>query len=115
MAQLRHDYEGFRSQSAEILVVVPNGPKLIAKHVRENKPPYPILTDKGGLVAEQYGIGVRRTILPTLSCFFTPTVLLVDRAGAVRYTNYTRSYIREPDNREPLSVLELLAAERVPV
>jgi len=111
MAQLRHDYEGFRSRETEILVIVPNGPRMIAKHVRDFAPPYPILTDKGGQVAQLYGICVRRTVLPALSCVFTPAIFLVDRSGTVRYANYTQSYIREPDNGEPLAVLDRLAVE----
>lgn len=114
MAQLRQDYEAFRSRNAEMLVVVPNGPRMIGKHMRECAPPYAILSDKGGRVAVQYGICVRRTILPALSCVLTPTLFLIDRAGTVRYTNYTRSYVREPDDREPLAVLDDMAGEGLP-
>jgi peroxiredoxin len=87
---------------------------MIEKHVRENDTPYPILTDKGGQVAEEYGIGVRRTIVPALRCLLAPTPILVDRSGTVLYTNYTCGYIEEPDNREPLAVLDNLVEERLP-
>ncbi len=102
MAQLRHDYLQFKAADTEVLVIVPNGQRMIAKHVQEHKPPYRILSDKGAEVARQYGAQPKN--LPFLSAF-RPTVFLVDKAGKILYTNYTGSYIAEPDNREPLAVL----------
>jgi peroxiredoxin len=102
MAQLRHDYPKFKALNTQVLVIVPNGSKMIARHVQQNNPPYPILSDKGTQVAEQYGIDTRRTVLITA---FTPTVILVNQTGKVCYTNYQTSYIKEPNNNEPLAVL----------
>ncbi len=109
MAQLRHDHSRFKALNAEVLVVVPNGPKMIARHVSDNGTPYPILSDKGAAVAKLYQIDARRTLLPSVTVF-TPTVLLVDRSGSIRYTNYTTSYIKEPDNNEPLAELARMVA-----
>ena len=106
MAQLRHDYEKFKAADAEILVIVPNGRKMIERHVQEHNPPYRILSDKGGAVAKQYGTDPKS--LPFLSAF-KPAVFVVDISGKVVYTNYTASYMAEPDNREPLAVLTLPA------
>jgi len=39
----------------------------------------------------------------------TPSVFLVDRGGRIRYAHYASSLIAEPDNREPLAVLEAMA------
>jgi hypothetical protein len=48
-------------------------------------------------------------------CSFTPSVFLIDQMGKILYTNYQTSYIKEPDNQEPLAVLaELKANARVP-
>jgi peroxiredoxin len=102
MAQLRHDYEKFRAADTDVLVIVPNGRKMIEKHVQENKPPYRIVSDKGGTVAKQYGIEPKS--LPFLTAF-KPAVFLVDKSGTLLYTNYTSSYVAEPDNRQPLAVL----------
>ena len=102
MAQLRHDYPKFKALDTEVLVIIPNGPKMIARYIHSNNPPYPILSDKGARVAEQYHIDTKHIL--RLSAF-TPTVLLVDRTGMIRYTNYQTSYVQEPDNNEPLSVL----------
>ncbi len=105
MAQLRHDYQKFSDLNTQVLVMVPNGPKMIEKYVVTNAVPYPILTDKNGLVASRYGVNIRNTILPGMRQLFKPSVFLVDRSGIIRYSNYLKSYIQEPDNREPLAVL----------
>jgi peroxiredoxin len=103
MAQLRHDYPKFRALQTEVLVIVPNGPRMIERFVREHHIPYPILTDKGSVVAAQYGIKIKKAVWVTA---LKPCVFLVDQAGKIRYFNYLKSYIQEPDNREPLAVLE---------
>ncbi len=99
MAQLRHDYDKFKELNCEVLVMVPNGPRMIGRYVQATQTPYPILTDKGSEVAGRY-LQVKR--------FFkigAPTVILVDQQGKVAYTHYATSLIAEPDNREPLAVL----------
>jgi peroxiredoxin len=109
MAQLRHDYPQFQALNCAVLVVVPNGPRSIARYVEQHRTPYPILSDKGARVAAQYGIDTRHLLRMSI---FTPTVLLVDQAGVIRYSNYQSSYIQEPDNRQPLGVLAGLAGEQ---
>jgi peroxiredoxin len=99
MAQLRHDYSKFKDQEAEILVMVPNGIKTIARYSSKNDIPYPILSDKGSLVAAQY-FQVKKFFLAG-----TPTVILVNKTGHISYTHYATSLVEEPDNQEPLAVL----------
>ncbi len=102
MAQLRHDYPKFKSLNTEILVMVPNGPNRIEKHVTENATPYPVLSDKGAKVAAQYLVETKRAAVFT---FFTPSVFLVDTTGRIQYASYADSYLDEPDNHQPLAVL----------
>jgi peroxiredoxin len=104
MAQLRYDYKKFTALNAEILVLVPNGPFMIKRYLKNNPTPYPILTDKGSQVAAQY-FQVKR--------FFaigTPTVFVVDQQGKIAYAYYATSVIEEPHNQEPLTVLAKLAS-----
>jgi peroxiredoxin len=108
MAQLRHDYQEFQALHTEVLVIVPNGPKVIEKHVTGNHTPYPVLSDKGAKVAEQYGIDIKRAALLDWAAF-KPTVFLVDGTGRICFTNYLNSYIKEPDNKEPFAVLARLS------
>lgn len=107
MAQLRHDYSKFQSAHTQILVLVPNGPKMIERHVGRHAPSYPILSDKGAQVAAQYAIHTKQAIVLTT---MTPTVFLVDTSGVIRYARYGTSYIEEPDNAEPLAVLAQMRA-----
>lgn len=104
MAQLRQDYQKFRELQCEVVVIVPNGPQSIARYVQANGMPYRMLGDKGARVAREYGIETRHMIITA----YTPSVFVVDRAGVIRYRNYQRSYIEEPDNRAALDVLERL-------
>lgn len=91
--------------NTEVLVIVPNGPKMIERYVSSNNTPHPILSDKGAKVAEQYGIKTRG--LPIIQFrSFKPSVFLVDHTGTIIYVNYVGSYIEEPDNAEALAVLE---------
>ena len=54
MAQLRHDYQEFKALNTEVLVIVPNGLRTIAKYIENNPTPYAILSDKGTKVAEKF-------------------------------------------------------------
>lgn len=105
MAQLRQDYQKFKDLDSEVVVIVPNGPKMIERHINRHGTPYPILSDKGAKVTAQYGIDARQAVLLQV---FTPTVFLVDTSGVIRYASYGTSYITEPDNGEPLVVLAQL-------
>jgi peroxiredoxin len=104
MAQLHHDYQKFTDLNTKILVMVPNGPKMIEKYVLAHRTPYTILTDKGCRVAAQY------TQRKQFFALGTPTVFVVDREGRIRYTHYAASLAEEPDSGEPLAVLAQLAA-----
>ncbi len=99
MVQLRHDYDKFQALNCEVLVMVPNGPKMIERYIQSNEIPYPILTDKGTKTGEMY-FQVKHFFK-----FGVPSVFLVDRAGKIVYVHYARTLISEPDNREPLAVL----------
>ena len=99
MAQLRDEYEKFHVLNSEVLVMVPNGLRMIDRYVTANNTPYPVLSDKGSKVAGQY-FQVKQ--------FFkvgTPTVILVDTSGKIQYAHYAGSVIEEPNNDEPLRIL----------
>ena len=99
MAQLRLDYEKFKTLNTEVIVMVPNGPRMIEHYIQANHVLYPILTDKGSAVAGQY-FQVKHFFN-----FGVPSVFLVDREGKIAYVHYARTLISEPENREALAVL----------
>ncbi len=102
MAQLRHDYQKFKALNTEVLLIVPNGPKMIEGHIKQNNTQYPILSDRASNVAAEY-FQIKKFFLAG-----TPTVVLVDKGGRIGYISYVASLIGEPDNREPLAVLARL-------
>lgn len=104
MAQLRHEYEKFTDLNAKILVMVPNGPFMIKRYLKNNPTPYTILTDKRSQVAGRY------LQIKQFFAFGTPTVFVVNQEGKIAYTYYAHSLIEEPGNEEPLAVLAQLAA-----
>lgn len=102
MVQLRHDYQKFKELNTEVLVMVPNGPRMVSLFRRAKAIPYPILTDKSSCVGELYF---------QVKHFFklgVPSVFLVDQSGQILYVHYAHSLISEPDNREPLAVLNAM-------
>ena len=102
MAQLRHDYEQFKATNTEILVLVPNGPRMIARYVSTNQPLYPILSDRGSKVARDF---------KQVKQFFnlgTPSVFVVDQSQKIRYVFYGTSIADEPGNEAPLAILRQL-------
>lgn len=103
MAQLRHDYLKFKAVNTEVLVALPNGPRMIGWYVREHQNPYPILSDPGAKAAAQYALATKR--IPGLP-IFAPGVFLIDSAGKIRYAHYARSAKSEPDNQQPLAILQ---------
>lgn len=103
MTQLRHEYAKIQALKGEVLVMVPNGPKMIGRYLGNHDISYPILSDKGSKVAGQY--------FQTKHFFAlgTPTVFVVDKSGVIRYAYYASSLIEEPGTDEPLAVLAQLA------
>ena len=107
MAQLRHEHERFRAAGTEIAVIVPNGPKTIERYLAAHPLPYPVLSDKGNLVAQQYGINTHQARFLAL---FTRTTFLVDRERRVRCAEYDVSYLNNPDNCAVLAIAPALSA-----
>jgi peroxiredoxin len=103
MAQLRHEHERFRDAEVEVVVIVPNGPKTIERYLLAHPLPYPVLSDKGNLVAQQYGINTHQARFLAL---FTRTTFLIGRERRVRCAEYDVSYLTDPDNCALLAVLD---------
>jgi peroxiredoxin len=103
MAQLRQDYAKIQALKGEVMVMVPNGPKMIGRYLEKSGTPYPVLSDKGSKAAGQY--------FQTKHFFAlgTPTVFVVDKQGIIRYAYYAKSLLEEPATEEPLAVLAELA------
>jgi len=102
MAQLRHDFERFEELETRVVVIVPNGPKMITRHIDRCDPPYTILSDKGSRVAASYGQTIGRLRLGA------PALFVVNREGVIVYAYYATSLTEEPDSTGPLEALAMI-------
>ena len=64
--------------------------------------PFTILSDKRSQVASKY------FQLKQFLAVGTPSVFVVDNNGQIIYVHYSASVMDEPDNLEPLTVLQQL-------
>jgi len=106
MAQLRLDYNKFAAQHAEILVIGPDNQKAFQEYWANNDLPFIGLPDPKNKVARVYGQQVK---LVRLGCM--PALLVIDKYGYIRYSNYGRSMQDIPPNQEILGLLEKLNDE----
>jgi peroxiredoxin len=101
MAQLRQDYEQFTAQGAEVLVVGPDDAQSFRYFWSRQSLPFVGLPDPEHQVANLYGQQVK-----LLKFGRMPALLIIDRAGQVRYRHYAESMSDIPENREVLAALE---------
>jgi peroxiredoxin len=106
VAQLRHEYEQFRATNTEVLVMAPNKPASLAKYIRANPTPFPILSDPGARVAEMYGI---ETIHAPFLTFFIGSMFVVDQGGRIQFADYNVPLVARPDEGRALAVLAGMA------
>lgn len=103
---MRQDYEAFQAREAEILAVGPEGPRAFLRYWREEKLPFPGLADPKHVVADTYGQQVN-----WLKVGRMPALLVIDKAGQIRYRHYANSMSDIPGNDEVLSAIDALNRE----
>jgi len=101
MAQLRHGYEAFVQQSAEILVLGPEDQTAFAAYWQREQLPFVGLPDPKHSVLKLYGQEVNLFKLGRM-----PAQVMVDKAGRVRYIHYGHSMSDIPENQELLELLD---------
>lgn len=106
MAQLRQDYKEFVVRNAEVLVVSPEDAPQVVEFWRNEKMPMPGLVDPGHEVANQYGQEVKLLQLGRL-----PSMVVLDRSGAVRFEHRGGSMMDIPPNKKILALLDELNRE----
>lgn len=110
MAQLRQDYAEFVARDAEVLAIGPDGPRAFIRTWQQEGFPFPGLADPQHTVADLY-----RQEVNLLKLGRMPAVLVVDKAGQIRYQHYGESMSDIPLNQEILGVLDRLNQEPVPM
>ncbi len=106
MAQLRQDYQEFQRRDAEIVVVGPESPKAFADYWTKEQLPFVGLPDPDHNVAGRYGQEVKLLKMGRL-----PALMVVDKAGVVRYQHYGDSMQDTVSNAELLDLLDELQKE----
>ncbi len=101
MAQLRQEYQQFVDREAEVVVVGPDDEQAFQNYWRKEGLPFVGLADPTHTVARRYGQEVSLLKLGRM-----PALLVVDKAGQVRYKHYGGSMSDIPSNQEILAVLD---------
>ena len=106
MAQLRQDYQEFVDREAEVVVVGPDGAQAFQNYWQKEKLPFVGLADPTHTVAQRYGQEVSLLRFGRM-----PALMVIDKAGQVRYAHYGGSMSDIPPNVEILGVVDELNQE----
>jgi len=106
MAQLRQDFEKFKSENTAILVVGPENSKAFAKYWDENNLPFIGLPDPKHSVLKLYGQEIKLFKFGRM-----PAMVIIDLQGIVRFVHYGQSMSDIPENKDVLETLQALNLE----
>jgi len=107
MAQLRQDFEKFKSENTAILVVGPENSKAFTKYWDENNLPFIGLPDPKHSVLKLYGQEIKLFKFGRM-----PAMVIIDLQGIVRFVHYGHSMSDIPENKDVLETLQALNAEQ---
>lgn len=106
MAQLRRSYQKFIDRQAEVIAVGPEKAEVFAHFWRGNKMPFPGIPDPRHDIAKLYGQQIKLTKWGRM-----PALVVIDKAGKMRYAHYGDSMSDIPSDDEILSMLDDLNKE----
>jgi peroxiredoxin Q/BCP len=106
MAQLRQDYDKFTAADTEILVVGPENAKAFQKYFGENDLPFTGLPDPKHSVLKLYGQEIKLFKFGRM-----PAMVIIDKAGLVRFVHYGHDMTDIPENADVLATLNALGEE----
>jgi peroxiredoxin Q/BCP len=106
MAQLRQDYQKFIKKDAVILVVGPDDQADFQEYWSKHKLPFIGLPDPEHRLADLYGQQVK-----LLRAGRMPAMMVIDKAGQIRFQHYADSMRDIPTNQSILDILDTLNQE----
>jgi len=106
MAQLRQDYQEFVSRGAEVVVVGPDTESAFKDYWQKEDIPFVGLANPTYTVAQRYGQEVK-----LLKFGRMPAMMVIDKAGQVRYKHYGDAMSDIPPNPQILAILDGLNQE----
>ena len=106
MAQLRQDYQEFVSRDAKVVVVGPDTESAFRDFWQKEDMPVIGLADPSHTVAQRYGQEVKLLKMGRM-----PAMMVIDKAGVVRYKHYGDAMSDIPPSSEILAILDALNQE----
>jgi peroxiredoxin len=106
MAQLRQDYQIFKDQLSDIIVIGPEDGNAFKEFWESEKMPMPGIADPQHIIAKQYGQEVK-----ILKMGRMPALFVIDRQGLIRFRHYGQSMSDIPENEDIISLLKKVNLE----
>jgi len=106
MAQLRRDYEKFKAQDTEVLVIGPENSAAFMEYWKEHNLPFVGLPDPKHTVLKLYGQEVNLFKFGRM-----PAQIAIDKKGVARFVHYGHDMTDIPENEEILSLLKTMNEE----
>jgi len=103
MAQLRQDYQEFVSRDAKVVVVGPDTESAFRDFWQKEDMPVIGLADPSHTIAKRYGQEIKLLKMGRM-----PALMVIDKAGVVRYKHYGDAMSDIPPSSEILAVLDAL-------
>lgn len=100
---MRDDYQRFRAQQAQIVVVTRHDAETMREHWRENKLPYLGVPDEPGRITARYGQQWKLHKLGRM-----PAQFIIGCDGRVAYAHYGTSMSDIPENARMLALIRSL-------
>jgi peroxiredoxin len=100
---LRDDIKKFTDTGAHVATVAPEDGEAVARFVRDNAYPFPLLADEDHVVFDSYDVVSR-----LLSLGQRPAVFVIDRDGVVRFDSIGTQQWQIPSNEAVLKVISSL-------
>ena len=106
MAQLRQEHRKFLEREAEVIAIGPEDAKTFADYWHKEKMPFTGIADPKHDIARLYGQKVN-----PLKFGRMPALVVVDKAGVIRYAHYGDSMSDIPTDEDILSLLDKINKE----
>ena len=100
---MREDIGRFEAANARVVAIAPDTPEGVARFVRDNDYPFPLLADTEHAVFDAYDVVNKLSSLGQ-----RPAVFVVDPQGTVRFDSIGTQQWQIPSNDNVLAVLSSL-------
>ena len=97
---MRDDIERFTAVGARVVAIAPDTVEGVAKFIRGNEYPFPLLPDEEHVVFDAYDV-----VSTLMSLGQRPALFVVDGAGVVRFDSIGTQQWQIPSNDNVLAVL----------